>query len=495
MPPKLDQAYDAVDSIRKEFYEMIRDEMGIDVEKWGMTPEEYWPHIFVGHYQIRVQTGVDAKGKPQWKTIEGGFARDVREAVDKASAYLEQFPDDNIQIAPRGFDADYSTTMLSRKRFFAFIGEVAKATELDKSEILSMMKGVAAIKPRGKFAGNLLQRDVNLGGYLEDPVALKIYASRILRKKWLDPFRKSATDLANGLPPALRDYFLDYIDDVSGKYDPYDRNFVVSRTLSKITRAQATLKLGYRPSTALVNRFQPMQLAFPEIGHYLFRGWHFKHTAAGKQIIEESGVHGQAPKFAATEPVIKAGRRVKKYHPLKLFAVSEMANREDVIAGGYLYARKVFTMPREKADSRGLGYIYDYLDAYPDERTAALEYAKDLNMMVNFIYNPADLPKVFRGKIGRSALQFKTFPVNFTATTLKWVLQKPNNRHYWARLTRLVATNTLLGGVRTIPYLGRGIWWKLVGASLLIPFMSEDNRNRAKRVLGRGLFTFLGPDL
>ena len=34
------------------------------------------------------------------------------------------------------------------------MNEIKKATELDRDEILSMLKGVAAIKPRGKFVGN-----------------------------------------------------------------------------------------------------------------------------------------------------------------------------------------------------------------------------------------------------------------------------------------------------------------------------------------------------
>jgi hypothetical protein len=555
VPDNLRPAFTEINAIRREAYEMVRDEMGVDVSKWGMSPEEYWPHIFVGSYEILYES-TGPQGKPVWKHIEGGFSRNIREAVDKAAEYLTDDPDANIRIEPRGFNDDYSATLLSRKGFFRFIGEVEKATQLDKDEIVSMMRGVAAIKPRGKFVGNFKQRETNLGGYMKGPRAMDIYISRILRKKWLDPFRKEATELTTALPPGLRKYFNEYIDDVSGRYDPYDRNFSISRNLSRVTRAQSHLKLGYRPVTAFVNRLQPLQIAFPEIGHYLFRGMAFKRTAAGKALIEESGVRGEVPKYAAGEPAYRVRPTEPIYKPLGLFSKAEMANREDVIAGGYLFARKVFQMPRrtafavgdevtvptmvkgrmmglpgtvadvsegsatvtladgstvkstlddldwQKPAGRGLtaermgyGYILEYLNTYGDPHRAALEYAKDLNADVNFIYNAADLPKMFRTQAGRVAFQFKTYPINFLATTMKWTLQRPDNPHYYARLGRLIAINTGLAGVRTVPYVGRKIWKALVLAPLLIPLIGEENRDRAKRVLGRGFFSMLGVDL
>lgn len=494
IPEELRTRYGEIDAIRKEFYAMIRDEMGIDVSKWGISPEEYWPHIFVGSYQIRVE-GTDPSGKPAWKTIEGGFARNLREAVEKASAYLQESPDANIRISPRGFSSEYTATLLSRKGFWRFIGEVKKATEIDKDEILSMMRGIAAIKPRGKFVGNFMQRSTNLGGYLKGPIAMKIYASRVLRKKWLDPFRKEATNLATSLPPALKQFFTEYIDDVTGKFDPFDNKFRISKIASKITMAQSKLKLGYRPITAIVNRFQPMQQAYAEVGNYLFRGNIFKRTEAGRRVIEESGIHGQMPKYAAGEPGYMVRPTERLWHPLGMFTKAEMANREDVICGGYLFARKVFTMPREKASKLGYEYILQYLDQYQDPAQAALEYAKDLNADANFIYSAADLPKMFRTKAGRVIFQFKTYPINFLATTWKWTMQRPNNPHYWARLTRLVAMNVLLGGVRTVPYLGRKLWLALVLSPLVLSGLPEEYRDKAKRVLGRGVFTLLGVDL
>lgn len=526
MSPELAERYDQVHSMRLEARKMAEEDMKIAVEEWGMTPEQYWPHIFIGDRQIKKKT-IDAEGKPALKTIDGGFARSQREAVQKVKAYFEEHhsyllephsaeevtaylkahDDANIVIVPRSFDTQYSATLLSRKGFWRFINEVGKASELDTEEVLSLLKGVAAIKPRGKFVGNFLQREVNLGGYIKDPIAFKIYMNRVLRKKWFDPFRKEATDLAASLPPGLREYFMGYIDDIAGKFDPIDNKFQVAKVAARMARTQSYLKLGYRPITAGTNRFQPMQLAFPEIGHYLFRGYAFKKTATGKQIIEDSGIRGQIPKYAVAEPGYKLRQKEQWWRPLGLFNISEMANREDVICGGYLYARKVFRMGRERASKRGLGYVYQYLDHYgneqmfpgiglPDaERMAALEYAKDLNYDVNFDYSAAGIPKMFRSHAGRVAFQFKTFPINFVATTLKWTIQKPNNPHYWARLGRFVAMNSLLGGVRTIPYIGRKNWKLIALAPLVIPLVGEDNRERVRSVFGRGIFTMFGVDM
>jgi len=481
LPEKIKRAYDELRAITKEMKKIAKEEIGIDVSKWGISEDAYFPHIFVGSYQI-----LDGN-----RTIEGGFARSLEEALEKARAYLEKNPKANIKIKPRQFSDEYTATLLSRKGFWRFINEVRKATELDRDEILSMLKGVAAIKPRGKFVGNFERRVANLGGFIEDPkIAMKIYVNRILRKKYLDPFRKQATELATKLPPALRDYFLEYIDDVSGKYDPINKNFKISRAVSRITSLQSKLKLGFRPITAFVNRLQPLQLAYAEIGNYLFKGYLFKKTSEGKKIIEEAGIKGQKPKYFSGEFLAKS--EVPLWHPLGAFSRAEMANREDVVAGGYLFAREVFKMSREKAEKMGYGYILDYLDKFKDPHKAALEYAKDLNADVNFIYDNSDIPKLFRIRAGRAIFQFKTFPINFTAQTIKWLSEffKNPTPHNTARAIRFLYMNLLLGGVRTIPYLGR-LLFKLL---LILPVFATLHP-KVRDVLARGIFALLGVDL
>ena len=509
IPTKLQPAYTELDNIRSEMLDVIRDDMGIDTSRWGMTAEQFWPHVFVGEYQIQVEDD------GRWSTIDGGFARNVREAVDKASTVLTDDPNANIRIKPKGFNNDYSATMLTRKAFGRFIGEVKKATQLDKSEIVSMLRGVAAIKPRGKFVGNFKQRQANLGGYMKEFDAMKIYTSRVLRKKWLDPFRKQADADARTLPPSLQKYFLQYIDDVSGKYDADDNKFVIRTATSRLTRAQSALKLGFRLITALVNRLQPTQLAFGEIGTYLYRGNIFKRTAKGREIVERSGIAGELPVFAegatgATRDFaqnvadvitvrrkvpVSARLRAAQNISLAMFSVAEQANRADTVAGGYLFARKVFSTPRAKAEKRGLGYVYSYLDEFEDAETAAIEYGKDLNTDVNFIVSNADLPLILRGPVRKTVLQFKSFPINFAATTLKWTaefIKDPWNPHFQARAARMLAANLLVGGVRAIPFVGRKIWWTLMGAALL---SGDAPRERVKEVLGRGVLSLLGADV
>ena len=56
--------------------------------------------------------------------------------------------------------------------------------------------------------------------------------------------------------------------------------------------------------------------------------------------------------------------------------------------------------PRISPERMGYGHVLQYLDQYGDPHIAALEYAKDLNVDVNFDYSAADLPKLFRINLG-----------------------------------------------------------------------------------------------
>jgi hypothetical protein len=311
-----------------------------------------------------------------------------------------------------------------------------------------------------------------------------------VRKKYLDPFRKQATDLALQLPQGLREYFLTYIDDVSGKYNPFDKNFSVSRTMGKLTRFQSIFKLGYRPITALVNRFQPMQTAFSEIGGYLFRGAKFKHSQEGKELIRKSGILGEVPKYAMGE---YKQQNPEFYKPLYMFYRAEVANREDVLCGGYLFAKSVFNMPRAKAIKLGYQYILDYMDTFKTPEGSANAYAKDLDNDCNYIYNNSDFPKAFRMPILRPALQFKAYPINYTIQSLKWLVETVTNPspHNTARATRFIAANITLGGLRSIPYIGRTLWKWWMFSPLLLALLPKKTRE----TVGRGVFSLIGVDL
>lgn len=494
-------AYDVADTMRKDAVKIASENFGIDVSKWN--PETYFPHVFVGDYKVMVGD----------KIIEGGFAKTVREGVDKAVEYLKKTPNADIRIVPNTIDSQSTATLLSRKGFNRFIGEIKKATELDRDEILSMMKGVAAIKPRPKYVGNFLQRITNLQGYVKDEKALLIYMNRVLKKKYYDAFRKETEPLISQMQPAYKKYFQELVDDITGVYNPRDPKYKLSRNISKVTNIESKLKLGYRPLSALLNRLQPLQTAYAEIGNYLGRGIYFKRTADGKKIIDLSGVLGEMPKYA-TGGEMPTGT-MGKLNPMYMFSSSEMANRKNVISGGYLFAQKVFQLSPEQAAKRGLTYVQDYLknsDRYLASYTkrfpqviekelqtrgvdgtkkmlSAIEYAKDLNADSNFLYNMADLPKILRKPIGRLVGQFKSYPLNFFATGSKWaseLIKEPTNPHYWARMGRFVSANLLLGGVRSVPYVGRQLWKLSV---LTLP------AGAIGTVIGRGITSLANVDL
>jgi len=640
------EAYQTNREILKEAKEIASYMKGVDVKKWSIPDDQYFPHIFVGQYQI----------KDGDKTIPGGFARTKGEALDKAEAYAKEHPEHKLNIAPKEIGGEWTATLLTRKGFWRFVNQVEKATTISSDQlrkilekgkwvteeesvsvtekvktqkaikkdlakveskvkealshrgwgegeveqmitrlkesksteelhqnvetiiertiekvkkikkvydigenekirvdVLSALRGVAAIKPRPKFMPNFERRLANLDGYIKDPeMAIKIYMSRLIRKKWLDPYRRQATDLSLQLPPGLRNYFLELIDGVSGKYDPINRQFSISRTMGKISRAQGFLKLGYRPSTAAINLFQPLHTTFNEIGHHLFAGYRQNFTPLGKEINEIAGISGQKAKYYALETFIPATEKL--YMPLGMFSTAEQLNRGATINGSYRLARKVFDLPAEKITRLGYDYINDYyknaseyvdnfLSRYLPEKKiditkefdklhqkltenfpataletknlddfkkliAAIEYGKDVNADTQYIYDASDLPKIFRTRPGRVLFQFKSYPLNTLLQMGEWIKASINNPtpHNIARVIRIIGSNIVIGGVKlpleifqmaadiVTPF--RGLWQKVVVAILTAIAMQKNKKvRRTLNTIYRGIFAYIGVDL
>jgi hypothetical protein len=232
-----------------------------------------------------------------------------------------------------------------------------------------------------------------------------------------------------------------------------------------------------------------MQMAYAEIGNFIFKGNRFAKTKLGQKVIHDSGVLGQMPKYFAGEFVTSS--KLNWFHPLFMFNSAEIANHKDTVAGGYLFARNVFKLSPEKIKAKGYEYITEYLTAAKgDKHKAALEYAKDLDNDCNFIYNNSDLPKIFRQPFLRASLQFKAYPFLFVQQGMKWfteMLQNPTP-HNIARMVRFGYMNVLLGGIRAIPLVGRMAWWFVLPMLALL-------HPKLKDTVGRGIFSLLGIDL
>lgn len=474
--------------LNQDALEMMKKDFKIDTSKFRFTPENYFYHLFIGKYQIK--TGAKFE-----KTV--GFARNLNEAYDKARVHLTLHPEANVKIAPKEiFQDPFTATMLGRKGFWRFIDQVGKSTELSKEEILGIMKGVAAVKPRPKFVGSLLPRKANLAGYEKSPEFVEtIYWNRLLKKKYMEPWRKKMMSKVAEAPPNLKKELEEYINEVSGKYYSYGVHW-----MPKITRIQSMLKLGYRPSSALMNRLQPLTTTYPEIGEkYFAKTFAYKRTRFGKILIEQSGVLRQPPKYYAGE-YLKGGPEAK-YHPLYLFSSAELANRSDTYIAGYLFAKDKLNLSLINSALKK-----SKLPQFKNQKVLAKSFATDLVTSTQFIYDITDLPKMMRSPIGRLIFQFRPFTINYMYNVTRILRGKPLaglEIYYPEGLTRsqaafragrFLGVNIATGGfVRSVPL--------PVRIGLITWLLAQLNEEQKPKVfswylkLNFGLFGLLGVDL
>lgn len=446
LPPQYQRAInEGFHWFNKEIKHIAQTELGIDTSKWSYTELNYFHHLFVGDQMLKVGGKTQAIGK-------------LGVLYEKAEALIAQgTPPADISIMPKFSQMDVPTTLLKREGFWSLISRLSKNMEVESTDLLAEMRGVVGIRPRPKFVGAFQPRQANLQGYMQDP--RRVYAvlwDRVMRKQYLEPFTKKATSMVKDIKtPWLRAEMEEYIKSVGGKY--IDSTYVLGLDLSKFStmmvRLQSRLKLGYRPSTALLNRFQAFQLAAQELrGHYFIAEWK-RLTPGGKQIIEKLNIRAQRPKFTTGAYGERGTGREPLWKPLGMFSKSEMEVREAAGLGAYLRGIEKFKMTEKQA----------------------LEYAEDMITATQFRYDVSDLPRIFRNPIGRMAFQFKPFVINYVANafdvlTLRPLaglekyapLMYPTLASKIERAGIFLGTNLAVGGLKTIhrlftPYSSGGI--------------------------------------
>jgi hypothetical protein len=407
--------------------------MGIDTSQWRFEEQNYYPHLFFGDQMLKVQDQTVAIGKL------GDLYPRAQQLIDSGT------PPADISIEPKFSQADFSATLLSRPGFWSFVNKMADALKVSSDDILNEMQGVAGIKPRKKFVGTFEMRAANLQGYsLDAERVYNIVWDRVMRKAYLEPFTQKASNMISKIKtPWLRKEMTSYIESVGGKYiEPlYIMGINVSKLASYMTRAQSYLKLGFRASTALLNRLQPMQTAYQELGRYYFIGELKRFAPEGRAIVEKLKLSAQQPKFTTGGYAERTMARVKPWNPLWMFTKTEMANREAVGIGAYLRGIREFKMSEAQA----------------------LTFANDVISATQYQYNVSDLPIVFRNPIGKMAFQFKPFVINYVSNAFDVLTGKPlagleayeslmypTAASKVLRATQFLGSNLVIGGVNVI---------------------------------------------
>lgn len=465
-----------------------------EINDWGL--DDYIPKVELGSYRILSPEGtVVAVALSKKHAVEK-----IMELIDDYPEYKGNFYIDNTS---RSTITEQLTGVGSRKGYYAIVNKLAKAIESEVEGIDSNLakkmaersvKKQFSVQPKDKYSEFAEEREEYLRGEENMFPVLAKYSRVMETKMALDPvihdYKKGVRDT---LGPNLRNQVDTLIDDVKGRYwgadevvDKFLRKgydyitdrgidigappiMTVSNLLGRGREVQANLKLGWRPVNAAVNLVSGQGHVWAKVGTpYIIDAYKFKGTPEGKQLLAELGPYmGMSfaeegvgtGKFSTKRAGETSGWTYGK--PLGLFQAAELPNREIGLLANYLMAKKEF----------GLS------DA------AARETAIRANWFQNFTYNIANMPRGFRGPIGKTISQFKPYLVK----ELEFVSSLRAEE-----LVRYMSMQMTLGGPRAAMYMIKSL--PIIGAVAGVDELERLLNTYIPR-LSRGVPGLLGADV
>ena len=412
--------------------------------KYGKEDMEYRkgyvPHFF---HAWRV---LDDKG------IVTSF-RSMNEAIKAAEKMKKEDKSRNIRVAPAlddfGGRGKLDAVTLGDMQYFKLIKNVSKAFELSAKEARTLLEGAARTKNRSRVFKNAWERKGVAGFDANMEYALRHYLNLSARYIAMDTLKHDGINLFERTfgrfdndHKGLARYTKDYINDVLGV--PSD----VEQTLNNWVRNSWLGKylpniIGDRPATVVANSIASLtahcKLGFLNI------------ASAAMNLSQLNGTQ------AIIGPIWTA-RALKEYlHPnqmtLRLYAdagVEENITAENPSgyskvhqARGLLADTSMMAFRLVDGMARKVTLIGAYRKALSQgmNRSAAIEYAKQVNDDVNFDYSVADAPNFIRrtGPIGTLLFQFKKFPVKMMELALPGVgkLKGWEQVRFWAPMVAL----------------------------------------------------------
>ena len=412
--------------------------------KYGKEDMEYRkgyvPHFF---HAWRV---LDDKG------IVTSF-RSMNEAIKAAERMKKEDKSRNIRVAPAlddfGGRGKLDAVTLGDMQYFKLMGNVEKAMDLTLEEARGLLEGAARMKGRSRVFKNAWERKGVAGFDSNMEYALRHYLNLSARYIAMDTLKHDGINLFERTfgrfdndHKGLARYTKDYINDVLGV--PSD----VEQTLNNWVRNSWLGKylpnvIGDRPATVAANSIASLtahcKLGFLNI------------ASAAMNLSQLNGTQ------AIIGPIWTA-RALKEYlHPnqmtLRLYAdagVEENITAENPSgyskvhqARGLLADTSMMAFRLVDGMARKVTLIGAYRKALSQgmNRSAAIEYAKQVNDDVNFDYSVADAPNFIRrtGPIGTLLFQFKKFPVKMMELALPGVgkLKGWEQVRFWAPMVAL----------------------------------------------------------
>ena len=478
--------------------------IGFDTTKFNIQPHRYWPHMFVGDYQLLRLDRTGAKGvkivdlvKDQNAFEVGVGDRDyllnMADEVMNDPTELESVGGKLVKpllvIRARNLSlgiADLTPDMLAdlrrglsdkeiarmlggvgeiktkvhRSSFYDLVKKLDDQSTWSTDEIKEILRTRLTVPPPGQkqiILNHMKARRKNYTNWSKDPrLVMQVYSRALIRKQYLEKMVRplytilESTKLrGNNEVRKLLEERLDWIMGISSP----ERLPSLERTLSGVRSAQAARKL-WRPSSSLANALGPYQFAYPDLGmSVLLRAEVLRKTKKGVDLLNEIQASG-AVHWAGAAGGKASGAMMRQWRGAKR-DIQDMK----IFRGAGNSLLTIFNAV--EARNRAVVPLAAYLkgtEVLKLSHKEAIRLARDADDSFNFIYNMADLPK---GILMFPTLgQFQGFATNALyqyGRILGQAARHPftkgrygvNNFH---RAIRLLGAQAVFGGIRSLPF-------------------------------------------
>jgi hypothetical protein len=491
VPDKMWQSYNEVrgllESTRKRMIGARRAAGITTPEDWGRT-RGYWPHVFRGDWAVMVD------GKPA--IVEGGWLGTFEESVKKAEAHLKDNPDlagkITLKLLEPRFGID-DRVQLNRGAIRKLARGIENESPFDLEDAYEMVYGVARPGAPRRYFGHAQTRQANLPAFLKSEAGLQTYIRGAERYIQMAPLRTMMERTADDLDAAhtrgeigsiLPWRFRRWIDAVEGRPGivsrgvmEYMRRFYprmsyekVANTASILTSAEALLKLGFSPITALVNLTQFPINAWPVLGtKYSLKGMDAFLRGKHPEVLDELGIREQATKAeempggqlgdvarSAWQSLRHKGMAgedfrdfLRIYFPESPGEIPKWAAREFTNTGLWMFMQSEYAVRAPAA----LGAYLRAREALGQSHEQAVETARRTVTRTMFSYNVADAPYILASPVLAPVSQFKRYLVKQMEFAIG-LGQKGTEARFDTRkqeLGRFLLAIGLVAGVKGLP--------------------------------------------
>lgn len=466
--PKVEKAYNYTRDLLDRHRIQARDAKRLELINGGMTKtraeqlvpddwgikEGYYVHAFTGNWTITEHGGLDAKGQDIWNPIDTGWRQEtLSKAQIRAEEYLAKNPGaqlkvqlDNVSLPGKGI-TDKNRLQALHDEIKAASAQVYNGAPVD--QVMGDLRNTSAklnfgprrVTPKG--FGAVAERESNLPGWARDLDHFERYIMGMERYLQMAPARAEIFKYRNLLakmsnmpdvlkPSELPKRYSGSLANALGRVDasiealegyPTGLNSAIRNSLQRIgldpnlldnaysviNSAEALLKLGFNPASAVLHLAQTIAATYPVLGEkWTAYGIAQSYSSKYSALIHDLGIEAtsnlmdidsyKAYRTGYIKGVTQAGSI-----PEAIKNIARTGFQDVQTTGLYAFSKGVETARRvaavgayEKALSEGKG---------PKE---ARNYARDVLHRTQFNYSAADQPIALR-VLPRPFTQFKNF--------------------------------------------------------------------------------------